>query len=82
MIIQINQKIVSSNFQCSRYHQLVVNRKINYGFDNAQEYYNLVQLPGHQRVDGVVEIFVSFHVYVAGSNPDCRLLFFQNLDIF
>ena len=59
-----------------------MNRKINYGYDNAQEFYNQVELAGYQRLDGVVEILVSFHEYIAGSNPGRRLLFFQNLDIF
>ena len=35
-----------------------------------------------RRLDGVVEIFVSYHEYVAGSIPAGRVLFFQNLDIF
>ena len=58
-----------------------MNRKISYDFDNAQKLYNLVVLAGYQRLDGVVEIFVNFHEYVAGSNPGRRLLFFQYIDI-
>ena len=69
-------------FQLSRKHQLVVNRKINYGFSHVYELYKLVELARDQRPDGVVEMFESFHEGTAGSKPIGGILFFSNLDKF
>lgn len=52
-----------------RYHQLVVNRKMNYNFSLAREFNNLVKLAGAQRFDGWVVISVSYQWDAAGSNP-------------
>ena len=71
-----------SNFQISRLHQLVVNRKINYVSSHAQNIYKLEKQACVQRQDGVVENIEFFRDGIAGSNPAMGILFFQSLDNF
>ena len=68
---------MSSNFQFSRLHQLVVNRKINYVSSHAQNIYKLENWAGGQRLDGVVGNLESFRDGIAGSNPAEGVLFFS-----
>ena len=71
-----------SNFQISRLHQLVVNRKINYVSSHAQNMYSLIKQACTQRLDGVVENIEPFRDGIAGSNPALGVLFFRNLGNF
>ena len=71
-----------SNFQISRLHQLVVNRKINYVFSHAKNINKLEKWASIQRYDGVVENIESFRAGIAGTSPADSVLFFRNLDNF
>ena len=71
-----------SNFQISRLHQLVVNRKINYVFSHSKNFYNPVGFGCNQRLDGVVEIIETFRRAIAGSNPSTSVLFFRDPNNF
>ena len=63
------------------FHQLYVNRKINYDFIHPRDVYIPVMLIIIQRLDGVVEIIETFHDDIAGSKLTAAFCFFEILII-